>query len=94
MADFKRSGVPWQPGTPELGFALASQFHRRGYATEAVAAVLAWADRHLAFPNTACLIDAQNRVSLRIAQKFGYTVLEEGAVNGQPVLFLSRECRL
>jgi RimJ/RimL family protein N-acetyltransferase len=93
FADFKRSGVPWSPGTPELGFALASQFHRKGYATEAVAAVLAWGDAHLASPNTACLINPQNTVSRRIAQNFGYTVLEEGVVNDQPVLFLLRPRR-
>lgn len=90
LADFKRDIAAPMKGKPELGFALASPFHGRGYATESVRAALTWADAHLAYPTTVCLINPQNLASLRVAQKCGYEVFERSLYNGQPVLFLSR----
>jgi RimJ/RimL family protein N-acetyltransferase len=90
FADFKRDINAWPKGTPEIGFAFATPFHGMGYATECVGAVLAWADAHLSNEQTACMIAPQNEASLRVAQKFGYAVIKEGAYNEMPVLFLTR----
>jgi RimJ/RimL family protein N-acetyltransferase len=90
FADFKRDVAPPMKGKPELGFALAVPFHGKGYATEAVRAALTWADAHLAYPATVCMINPQNLASLGVAQKCGYEVFERGLYNEQPVLFLSR----
>jgi RimJ/RimL family protein N-acetyltransferase len=45
FADYKREIEPSLKGTPEIGWVLASAFHGRGYATEAVRAVVEWGDR-------------------------------------------------
>jgi RimJ/RimL family protein N-acetyltransferase len=90
FADFKRDIAPAMRESPELGFALASRFHRKGYATEAVRAVTAWADAHLPYQRSVCLIDPRNLASLRVVEKCGYAVFEESIFNEQQVLFLSR----
>ena len=90
FADFKRDVARPMKGKPELGFALSSRVHGRGYATEAVRAALAWADAALQYPSTVCLVNEQNLVSLRVVEKCGYAPFDRGVLNEQPVLFLSR----
>ncbi len=94
FADYKRDIAVAMRGVPELGFALASRCHGRGYATEAVGAVVAWADAHIASRRTVCLVSEQNSASLRVLAKCGYGVFDHGLYNGQPVLFLARESPL
>jgi RimJ/RimL family protein N-acetyltransferase len=91
--DFKREIAPSMKGKPELGFALATRFHGKGYATEAVRAALAWADAHLPSETTVCLVTPENAASLRVVGKCGYEVFEQGYYNERPVLFLSRNAR-
>ena len=90
FADFKRDVAPPIKGKPELGFALAPQFHGRGYATEAVLAALAWADAHLPYSTTVSLVNPENLASLRVVEKCGYEHLERIVLMEQPVLVLSR----
>jgi RimJ/RimL family protein N-acetyltransferase len=56
----------------EVGWALASWAHGRGFATEAVRAALAWGEANLESPRTVCMIEPANRPSLRVAAKCGY----------------------
>jgi RimJ/RimL family protein N-acetyltransferase len=93
FADFKRAIAPSMRGKPELGFALASRFHGKGYATEAVHGALAWADAELPEPRTVCLVTPQNVASLHVVHKCGYELFENGVYNDQPVLFLARDAR-
>lgn len=90
FADFKRHGAPLLKTGPELGFALAPGFHGKGYATEAVQAVLAWADARLRHGRCVCLVDARNAVSLHLLKKAGFEIVERGSFNGLPAVFLSR----
>lgn len=71
LADFRREITP-PLDAPEVGWALASWSHGRGFATEAVSAALAWSDAHLAHPRTVCLIDPENAASVRVAAKVGF----------------------
>jgi RimJ/RimL family protein N-acetyltransferase len=89
FADFKRDISESMQGVPELGFALDTRYHGRGYASEAVAAAIAWADSR-GWPRTVCLISPKNTASIRVATKFGYTIFEEALYNALPVLFLDR----
>lgn len=93
LADFKREIAATMRGAPELGFALAPRFHGKGYATESAAAVLAWADAHLACPRTVCLIEPQNAASRRVVAKLGYEEFSQGTYAGRTVLFLARQSR-
>jgi RimJ/RimL family protein N-acetyltransferase len=90
FADFKRDIVPSMRESPELGFALASRFHGKGYATEAVRTVLAWGDRHLPYQRSVCMVLPENLASLRVVEKCGYAVFEKSTYNELAVLFLSR----
>jgi RimJ/RimL family protein N-acetyltransferase len=90
FADFKRDIAASMKSGPELGFALASRFHGKGYATEAVQAALSWADVSIPARKTVCLINIDNAPSLHVAEKCGYEVMERSLYNEQPVLFLSR----
>jgi RimJ/RimL family protein N-acetyltransferase len=91
FADFKRDIVASMRGWPELGFALAFRFHGKGYATEAVRAAISWADVNLANPRTVCLVDPQNRASLRVAAGCGYKVFDRGFYKERAALFLARD---
>src|SRR5579884_1880171 len=47
FADFKREVTPAMQHVPELGFALVGNAHGKGYATEAVRAIVEWGDANL-----------------------------------------------
>jgi RimJ/RimL family protein N-acetyltransferase len=89
-ANFHRDIAASMRGVPELGWALASRLHGKGYATEAVRAAVAWGDVRFGPARTVCLIDANNLASIRVAQKCGYAVFEETIFHEQPTLFLER----
>lgn len=90
FADFKRDVGPSMRNVPEIGFALASDAHGKGYATEAVRAVLEWGDAHLPSKRTVALANEENAASLHILQKAGYTIFDRALFNGSPVVFLER----
>lgn len=93
FADFKRDIIPAMRDVPELGFALVSQAHGNGYATEAVSAVLAWGDAHLPSKRTVCIVNDDNAASLRIVEKSGYCAFDHAVINGHPVRYLERISR-
>ncbi len=90
FADFKRDIAPSMRDVPEVGWALVPSAHGKGYATEAVAAALAWGDANLASARTVCLIGPENLASIRVAQKCGFAPFESSSYNDQPVLFFER----
>ena len=62
----------------------------KGYATEAVRAVLAWSDAHLEAARTVCMIDPQNLASIRVAEKCGYREFARTTFESGPALFFER----
>lgn len=91
FADFKRGMVPSLDGTPESGWVLASWAHGHGFATEAVKAALAWGDKELGAPRTACIINAENIASIRVATKCGYSEAVRTTYNGHPTILSYRD---
>lgn len=69
LASFER-GIPELEGFPEAGWAFVDAWGQ-GLATEAIAAVLDWADESLGHPEIRCIIDAGNVASQRVADKLG-----------------------
>lgn len=90
LADFKREMNPSLGETPESGWVLASEFHGKGYATEAMRAVMAWGDEHFGAERTACLIHPDNDASLRVAEKLGYRQYARSTYRENEVLMLER----
>lgn len=91
LADFRREVTPPLGGAPEAGWVLAPWAHGRGFATEAVRAVLAWSDAHLAAPHTVCLIAPGNAGSIHVAEKCGFRERARGAYKGEETIILERE---
>jgi RimJ/RimL family protein N-acetyltransferase len=81
LAWFDR-GVAGLEGVPEAGWAFIPDAWGRGLATEAMAAVLHWADARLEAPEIRCIIDPQNQASRRVADKLGFRFL---AVADEPM---------
>ena len=59
-------------GALEIGYAVQPAQRRRGYATEAVEAMLAWAQREHAIHHFIASISPANAASLALARTFGF----------------------
>jgi RimJ/RimL family protein N-acetyltransferase len=92
FADFKRDMTPGIEGIPEMGWIMARGAQGRGYATEAVLAALAWADKALGGEIVA-IISHDNPASIRIAEKGGFSHREEAVYKGEPILLFRRPSR-
>ena len=73
-----------------LGYFVSERHNGRGYATEAVSAVLAWGDAELGRRQTVCLISPDNLPSLRVAAKAGYREQQRTTYKGQPTIIFER----
>lgn len=75
LADFRRMVMepyPQYAGIPEAGWVLLPQAQGKGYAFEALSAILGWRDEHLSGQLTYCLIDPENTPSLKLAARLGF----------------------
>ena len=87
LADFHRD-IDWSAeNPPECGWVVMPWAQGRGYATEAVTAVLAWRDRYLPGGHTVCMIGPDNAASLRVADKCGFRPLRDADYRGPVKLF-------
>ncbi len=87
---FKRDIVPSIDDVPEAGWALAPAMQGRGYATEAVEAMLAWADASLDATRIVALITETNAASIGVAGKTGFHEHVRTTLNAQPVIMYER----
>jgi RimJ/RimL family protein N-acetyltransferase len=90
FGNFKRELEPPLGDLPEAGWVLARGSHGKGYATEAVNAALAWADRSLRTP-VVCIVAPENPASIRIAEKCGFREIARGTYKTWPTLVYRRE---
>jgi RimJ/RimL family protein N-acetyltransferase len=91
MADFHRGIAQVPDGSPEFGWVLGPSAHGKGYATEAMTAIVAWADRNLAASASYCLIDPQNQPSLKLANKMGFSQIAEVSYHTMPSVVFRRD---
>jgi RimJ/RimL family protein N-acetyltransferase len=90
FADFKRDIKPSIEGIPEIGWIFAPHAQGQGYASEAVAAALDWADKELGAPEITAIIDPENARSIRLAERSGFEVREDAIYRGEPILLFRR----
>ncbi len=88
---FKRDILPSIDDIPEAGWALAPAMQGRGYATEAVNAMLAWADAALDATRIVALITETNAASIGVAGKTGFREHVRTTFNAQPVIMYERQ---
>ena len=72
LADHRRETQPSVLGQPEAGWVLAPHAQGRGFAREAIACVLQWADTYLDSTTTVCIIHVDHARSIQLARTFGF----------------------
>lgn len=93
FADYHRDTDPDLRGKPEAGWVFIGRAHGQGYASEAVTAMLAWADAKLDYPCTAVMIDPTHAASINLAKKVGYAQEILGRYGDREALFMERARR-
>ena len=93
LAYFHRELIPPVENLREAGWILSPAMHGKGYATEAVNAVLAWGDARFSDPRTICLIHPDNAASIRVAQKCGFHEWQRATYRGEPTIVFQRTSR-
>jgi RimJ/RimL family protein N-acetyltransferase len=83
-------GLAELEGVPEAGWVLGPDAWGRGIASEAVGAVLGWADAHVAAPSVRCIIEDGNDASVRVAEKLGFLRFGETWLHGAPIGLFDR----
>ncbi|MBF9031012.1 GNAT family N-acetyltransferase [Rhodobacterales bacterium HKCCE3408] len=90
FADYRRETTPSLAGKPEAGWVFSKAAHGHGYATEAVGAMLRWADSHLKHPKTAAIFDPAHTSSINVARKTGFSGESIGRYGARETLFMER----
>ena len=89
FADYKREIDP-PLAAPEGGWVLLPHTHGKGYASEAIAAILQWGDSHLNSDRTVCIISPENAASIKVAEKCGYHRVTTVQYKQTPVVLFER----
>ena len=91
LADFHRVIDPSIAGEAEAGWVFAGHAHGKGFATEAMTAVLAWFDARFPGRDAVCIIAPENAPSVRLAEKLCFALQVETVFMGGPTLLMRRE---
>jgi RimJ/RimL family protein N-acetyltransferase len=75
---------------PEAGWTLIPEVRGKGYASEALAAILLWADETFASP-VCCIIAEENKRSNYLAERFGFELQNYVSYRGKQVRLLVRK---
>lgn len=67
----------------ELGYVIGTKYQRQGYATEVCQAVINIATEITDFPRINCLIEAENKASIGLAEKLGFSHMEDMELDGK-----------
>lgn len=81
LADYHREISPSMEGMAEMGWALSPSMHGKGYAGEAVQAVLNWAQANID-RQICCMISSENTPSIRLAEKCGFVFFADATYHG------------
>jgi RimJ/RimL family protein N-acetyltransferase len=88
--DLKRPLGDRMRDVPEAGWVFDVHAQGRGYASEAMAAAIAWGDTTFASARTVCLINNENAASFRVAKKCGYVEFERTTYLDTPIALFER----
>lgn len=77
---------------PEAGWTLIPSVHGKGYATEALAAILHWADCEFTTP-VCCIVDNDNLRSIHLAERFGFQFQHNVDYHGKQIKMFIRPTR-
>lgn len=86
----RRTITPSIEGTLEAGWVLGAEAHGKGYATEALTALIGWAEERFADRPMTCIVAPDNAPSLRLAAKLGFRQTAVTTYSGKPTVVLER----
>jgi RimJ/RimL family protein N-acetyltransferase len=75
---------------PEAGWTLMPEVRGKGYAVEALGAILQWADETFSSP-VCCIIDEENKRSNYLAERFGFQFQDNVNYRGKQIRLLVRQ---
>jgi RimJ/RimL family protein N-acetyltransferase len=90
IMDAKREIDPPFGDDRELGWALMPDAHGKGYASEALAAVLDWERDTFKAPCLVALIDPDNMPSIKLAEKYGFRERVRSVYKSVPTIQFER----
>lgn len=90
IMDAKRDIDPPFGDNRELGWALLPDAHGKGYASEALAAVLAWERDTFNGETLVALIDPDNAPSIKLAEKYGFRERARSLYKNVPTIQFER----
>ncbi len=81
-----RAGLSGRNGfdEAEIGYVIAEQFQRKGYAYEVLSAVLDYAAKELSMESLNAFTVKENTASVNLLKKLGFTYIEEIMIDGKP----------
>lgn len=89
FGEYKREITP-PLGRPDAGWMIRPADHGKGFATEAAARIVAWADANLPYEETVCIIKPAHQASQNVANKVGYRFERQSAYHNAPTLVMAR----
>jgi RimJ/RimL family protein N-acetyltransferase len=90
LAEFHRQIEPSIEGIPEAGWIFAPAAHGKGYASEAMHAILDWGETRFENDRAVCLIDPENTASLRLAARLGFKEEVRTTFHDHPTIIFGR----
>jgi len=90
LAEWRRVITPSIAGRREAGWVFAAAAQGKGYAYEAMRAVLAWGEARFGDGRSVCLIAPGNAASWKLAAKLGYVEERRAMFHGEETVVLGR----
>ena len=91
--DFQRDMRPSIAGEPEMGWIFNPRAHGHGFATEACEAALAWFDRTQPPVSIPAIIAPENKASMRLAERLGFTRQPDATYRDEPIAVFRRPAK-
>lgn len=88
--EMRRDLTPSIENTLEAGWGLLPEVQGRGYASEALTAMLSWADENHRGKPITCIIDAANEPSICLARKHGFQNIADAEYGGADIKIFRR----
>lgn len=70
-------------GELELGYAIGTPYQRKGFATEVCLAICEYSKNYLDAKQLFCMVEPENKASIALAEKIGFTFEEECVNDGK-----------
>ena len=90
VMDARRDITPPFLNEPEVGWSLQPAWQGQGFALEAVAAAIDWAERTVDPPMLVCMISPGNTPSMRLAGKLGFRERLRTSYRDEPTVQFER----